>query len=73
MAPAVLEDTPGPGPQRKDATVDGTRILQNAVPDEVVRTILREALDRYRNELMDDEERQLLLDRIQRLRRKLGV
>jgi hypothetical protein len=34
-------------------------------------TILREAEARYRSELMDDEERQLLLDRIKRLRRRL--
>jgi predicted Fe-S protein YdhL (DUF1289 family) len=33
--------------------------------------VLREAEERYRNELMDDEERQLLLDRIKRLRRRL--
>ena len=49
------------------------RILQNAVSNEVRRNILREAEDRYRNELMSDEERQLLLDRIKRLRRTLGV
>ena len=41
--------------------------------DQRRRTILREAEDRYRNELMSDEERQLLLDRIKRLRRTLGV
>jgi hypothetical protein len=41
--------------------------------DERRRTILREAEDRYRNELMDDEERMLLLDRIKRLRRTLGI
>jgi len=49
------------------------RILQNAVSNEVRRTILCEAQDRYHNELMSDEERQLLLDRIRRLRRTLGV
>jgi hypothetical protein len=48
-------------------------VLQDAVPNEVLRTILREALDRYRNELLDDKERQLLLDRIRRLRRSLGI
>jgi hypothetical protein len=41
--------------------------------DEVLRVILREALNRYRNELLGDEERQLLLDRIRRLRRSLGI
>ena len=49
------------------------RILQNAVSNEVRRTVLHEAEDRNRNELMSDEERQLLLDRIKRLRRTLGV
>jgi hypothetical protein len=48
------------------------RILRGAVRDEVKRTILREAEHRYRNELMDDEERQLLLDRVLKLRRELG-
>ena len=38
-----------------------------------LRTILREATERYNRELMDDEERQLLLDRIRRLRRQLGL
>ena len=49
------------------------RILQNAVSNEVRRTVLREAEDRYRNDLMSDEERQLLRDRILRLRRTLGA
>ena len=35
--------------------------------------ILAEAEDRYRNELMDDEERMVLLDRIKRLRRRSGM
>jgi hypothetical protein len=48
------------------------RILQTAVPNEVRSSVLREAEQRYRNELLDDDERQLLLDRIQRLRRKLA-
>jgi hypothetical protein len=46
------------------------RILRGAVRDEVKRTVLREAEARYRNELMDDEERQLLLGRIKQLRRQ---
>ena len=41
--------------------------------DERRRTILREAEARYRNELMDDEERQLLLDQIKRIRRQLRL
>jgi hypothetical protein len=33
--------------------------------------ILREAEERYRNKLLEDEERMLLLDCIKRLRRQL--
>ena len=39
--------------------------------DERLRTILHEAVNRFNNELLDDEERQLLLDRIKGLRRRL--
>jgi hypothetical protein len=49
------------------------RIPQDADANEVRRTILREAEDRYRNELMSNEERQLLLDRIKRLQRELKL
>jgi hypothetical protein len=49
------------------------RILQDAASNEVRRTFLREAEDRYRNKLMPDEERMLLLDRIKQLRRQLGL
>jgi hypothetical protein len=44
-------------------------VLRGALRHEVRRTVLRESLERYRNELLGDEERQLLLDRIKRLRR----
>ena len=40
---------------------------------ERLRTILREATHRYNHELLDDEERQLLLDRIKQIRRWLGL
>ena len=49
------------------------RILQKVLPDEVKRTILRESVTRYRNELLCEEEGMLLLDRIQRLRRELKL
>jgi len=49
------------------------RILHGAVSNEVRRSILREAEDRYRNELMDDEERMFLWDHILRLRRQLKL
>ena len=47
-------------------------LLENALPIEVLRTVLREAETRFNHELLDDEERQLLLDRIKRLRRQLA-
>jgi hypothetical protein len=46
------------------------RILRRGLRDEAKRTILREATQRFNHELLDDEERQLLLDRIKRLRRQ---
>ena len=53
--------------------VSKTRILdRGAVRDEVKRTILREAEERYRHELLDHDERMLLLDRIKRLRKALA-
>jgi len=39
---------------------------------ERVRKILKEAEDRYAHEMLNEEERLLLLDRIRRLRRKLA-
>ena len=48
------------------------RILRQETKREISRTILREAVNRFNNELMDDEERQLLLDRIKRLRKALS-
>ncbi len=48
-------------------------LLENSLTDEARRTVLREATDRYLNELLDDEERMLLLDRIRRLRRQLRL
>jgi hypothetical protein len=50
-----------------------TRILRKDLRDEVRRKILREAEERYRHELMDDEERQLVRDRVLKLRRELGL
>jgi hypothetical protein len=50
-----------------------TRILRWGLRDEVKRVVLKEAEQRYRHEQMDDEERQLLRDRVLRLRRELGL
>jgi hypothetical protein len=38
-----------------------------------IRRILEEAVHRFNNELLGDEERQHLLDRIKRLRKSLGL
>lgn len=48
-------------------------ILAEAERDERRRVILREAEARYRHELMDDEERILLWDRIVWLRKQLRL
>jgi len=53
--------------------MDNRRILRRVLSNEARRTILRESLSRYRNELMDDEERMLLLVRIRRIRRQLRL
>ena len=55
------------GPDQEEVLLITTKDTAN----EQLRTILREAIERFNNELMDDEERMLLLDRIRRLRRKL--
>jgi hypothetical protein len=49
------------------------RILQGAVRDEIKRAVLHEALARYQHELLPDEERMHLRDRVLKLRRELGL
>jgi hypothetical protein len=68
MAPAVLA-TPR-GPDHKESHLMANTSLAQPKLERMCR-ILREAEERYRNELLDDEERMLLLDRIKRLRRRL--
>jgi hypothetical protein len=53
--------------------VSKERILRQGLVDEAKRTVLREAESRYRHELLDVEERMLLLDRVRKLRRGLGL
>jgi hypothetical protein len=69
VASAVLEHPEARRPPEVKPMVSKTRILGRGLRDEVKRTVLREAVDRFNHELLDDEERQLLLDRIKRLRR----
>jgi DNA-directed RNA polymerase sigma subunit (sigma70/sigma32) len=53
--------------------MDTKRIPRKAVRDETKRTVLREAQQRYLHELLDDDERQVLRDRVLRLRRELRL
>ena len=46
---------------------------QGAIDQEVLRTILRESLRRYRNELMDMDEREEVWSRIVRIRKQLKL
>jgi hypothetical protein len=74
MAPAVMTVTPEPGPGSEDF------MATHSVPKDTTRsearkrmlTILKEAEERYRRELMDEEERGLLHDRIVRLKIRLA-
>jgi SpoVK/Ycf46/Vps4 family AAA+-type ATPase len=62
----------GVGAPRSLATGRIDPVTNVSVPNaERLRLILKEATTRFNHELMDDEERQLLLDRIRRLRRRL--
>jgi hypothetical protein len=47
--------------------------IDREAKQEVQRTVLREALNRFNHELMDEAERLLLLDRINKLRRQLSL
>ena len=67
MAPAVSAITPEPGSQ-----IGGSMSTTSVQREELLRTVLREATHRFNNELLDDAERQELLDRIKRLRRALA-
>ena len=61
-------------PSRRPGSQEASPVTNTSVlKAERLRTILREATHRFNNELLDDEERQLLLDRIKRLRRQLGL
>jgi len=67
IAPAVLGTPRGLAQEEvllSKTTLDRARIM---------RKVLKEAEDRYRNELVDQEERALLWDRILKVRRRLGL
>lgn len=74
-APASVVRTHQADPEHgpKEIALDSRTIQRNALTDEARRTILREATTRYRNEMMDHDERMELLDRIKRLRRELAL
>jgi hypothetical protein len=67
-APAEPQ-TPRSTDHREETAVDTTTVADARTKR--MCAVLREAEERYRNELLEDEERQLLLDRIKRLRKIL--
>lgn len=73
-----ISPTTNPEHGPKEIALDSRTIQRNALTDDVSliaetkRTVLREAETRYRNEMMDHDERMELLDRIKRLRRDLN-
>jgi hypothetical protein len=71
VAPAVQQHPEARTTKELDFMAE-TRIPRKHYRDETRRTILRESTQRFNNELLDDEERQLLLDRIKRLRKALS-
>jgi hypothetical protein len=68
VAPAVLAH---PEARITEVLVSMTNV--SVLRDEVLRTILREATHRFNHELLDDEERLMLLDRIKRICRQLRL
>ena len=78
LAPAVRTHPEARTTERKGGTVDSKSLAQPAheattLKDERMRKILREAVERFNNELLDHDERLLLLDRIKRLRRRFEI
>jgi hypothetical protein len=72
-APAEGPSSRRHGPQRKDSTVDKTSVPKTERLQKVRALALKEAIDRFENELLPDEERMLLLDRIKRLRQRIAA
>jgi hypothetical protein len=66
--PGGERNTPEPGSQ-----IGGSMSTTSVQREELLRRVLREATRRYNHELMDDGERQLLLDRIRHTRRQLKL
>jgi hypothetical protein len=64
--PRQSGNSPGAGPRK---LLEETVIKESVADERRIRRILEEAVHRFNNELMSDEERMLLLDRIKRLRR----
>ena len=61
------------GRTKEDRSLIKVTIPDRHLNDEAKRTILREAVTRFNHELLDDEERLELQDRIGRLRRSLRL
>ncbi len=71
MAPQVLV-TPR-SPDQEEMLLIKQSLQRNAVKDELKRTVLREAQDRYLRAVMNDDERLVVIERIKRLRLDLGL
>ncbi len=65
--------SPTPGPQRLGGHVSTTTIPKTERLQKAGALALKEAVDRFNHELMSDEERMVLLDRIKRLRKSLAL
>jgi len=70
MAPTVLATPRGPD-QEEDLLIESSVPKERSARKRMLIT-LQEAEERFRHELLDDEERLLLRDRIIRLKKKLA-
>jgi hypothetical protein len=72
-AALAVREHPRARTQRVEVSMSTHRILREGLKDEVRRKVVKEAEERYRHQLMPDEERQVVRDRVLRLRRELGL
>jgi hypothetical protein len=70
-APAAV--THPEAPDQEELLLIKQSLQRNAVKDELKRTVLREAQDRYLRAVMNDDERLVVIERIKRLRLDLGL
>ncbi len=73
MAPTVLEHLEARTKEGSSLIESSVHPSREAIDQEVLRMVLRESLQRYRNELMEPDEREEVCSRICRLRERLGL